>query len=137
MPARERCGCGQRVTSRPSSTTVPSEAASSPASRLTSVDLPAPFGPISACTDAGSTASETRSTAIRPAKWRLTLFAASSGSLGIEDRRDASLRCARDPDETVRHRRDADDDHDAERELPVLRERAEQRFGLCKLLEQR
>src|SRR6266545_3636057 len=43
LPRRPGC---QRVTSRPSSSTVPALGRSNPVSTLTSVDLPAPFGPI-------------------------------------------------------------------------------------------
>src|SRR5450755_898041 len=60
--------------------TVPEEAVSSPDRRLTSVDLPAPLGPIMACMPRVSKSSDTRSTAVNPPKRRVRFAVASIGS---------------------------------------------------------
>ena len=54
-PIRTRALDESAVTSRPSSSTSPSVGFSTPVSRLISVVLPAPLGPISACRAPGST----------------------------------------------------------------------------------
>ena len=55
-----------RVTSCPSSSTVPAVGRSKPVRRLTSVDLPAPFGPISPTTSCRCSSSVTSRSAARP-----------------------------------------------------------------------
>src|SRR5919109_2456857 len=55
-----------RVTSRPNSSMRPAVTGSAPATRLNSVVLPAPFGPMSARRSPGRTASSTPSTARSP-----------------------------------------------------------------------
>ena len=66
--------CGAAVVmSRPSSATLPLSARRWPVSRLNSVDLPAPFGPITAVMPRAGTARLTPSTAVNPAKVLRTL----------------------------------------------------------------
>src|SRR5690606_30045493 len=129
---------------------LPSLAGISPHSTLISVDLPAPLVPMTACTVPRRTASETRSTAFRPPKLRETLSArsstssrgdtafgrAKSGMAQPATERDASAELAAQADQPLRHQCDAGDDRQAERELPVARELAEDRIGLEELLQQ-
>ena len=57
-----RCG-GHRVTSRPATRTVPSSTAWNPETHPSSVDLPAPFGPMRQVSEPSAIPSETSSTA--------------------------------------------------------------------------
>ena len=67
-----RCPCGNgrgphdAVTSTPSSVTVPESARRSPAIRLSSVVLPAPFGPTMPTASPSATSNDRRSTTVRP-----------------------------------------------------------------------
>ncbi len=71
-PARpRRCGL-QPVISRPSSSIVPAVGKSNPVIRLTSVDLPAPFGPIRPTTSCRWSSSVTSSSACTPSNERET-----------------------------------------------------------------
>src|SRR5713226_8599879 len=70
MPRREMRSGVRRVTSSPLKRTWPELARSSPESRLRKVDLPAPLGPITACTSPRWNASETESTAASAPKRR-------------------------------------------------------------------
>src|SRR5438128_12457391 len=70
----------QPVISSPRRRILPDEGLIAPAGRLTSVDLPAPLGPITAWMVAGSSCSETESTATRPPKARLRPVVSNRGS---------------------------------------------------------
>src|SRR3954464_14755701 len=83
IPAR-RCA-GKPVTSRPSKTTRPASGRITPVIRLNSVVLPAPFGPTTDTTWAGSTAKPTRPTATSPPKRRVSDSTGSSGAEGASD----------------------------------------------------
>src|ERR1700726_562848 len=61
----------QLVMSSPRRRTVPAEALSSPDNGLTSVDLPAPLGPMMAWMPCASNSSATPSTAVNPPKPRV------------------------------------------------------------------
>src|SRR5579863_7478319 len=74
-----RCGCTP-VMSRPSSLTVPVSGRKWPVSRLNRVDLPAPFGPITAMICCVAMVKLTSETARNPAKDLLT--AATSSTAG-------------------------------------------------------
>src|SRR5882724_8146962 len=63
---------GARVTSSPRKRTRPEVARSSPDSKLRRVDLPAPFGPMMACTVPRSTRRVTPSTAASAPKRRVS-----------------------------------------------------------------
>src|SRR5216683_4235404 len=76
-PRCERAGMPRRVMSSPANLICPAEGRSSPASCATSVVLPAPLGPITACSSPSATASERRSVAVTPPK-RLTISTVSS-----------------------------------------------------------
>ena len=76
-PARpRRCG-RQRVTSRPSSSTAPSSGKSNPVRTFTSVDFPAPFGPMSPTTSWRCSSSVTPRSAWTPSNARETPAARS------------------------------------------------------------
>src|SRR5262245_4304847 len=97
---------------------LPALGASSPASIASSVVLPAPFGPITACTSAANKSRSTRSTATRPPNRLLRLDARNAGSGMLNAPRSQGLR-------QIRHDavgcRDHDRDHDqANADQPVL-----------------
>src|SRR5262249_30552679 len=69
IPIAVRRWLGQRVTSRPNSSTRPDEAGRMPVMRLNSVVLPAPFGPMIAARSPGMILNVTRRTAWRPPKF--------------------------------------------------------------------
>ncbi len=72
IPARARRQDGQPATSAPCRCRRPPVGGSSPASRLVRVDLPAPFGPITACNSPTFSAMSTASTATRAPKRRVS-----------------------------------------------------------------
>ncbi|BFO18838.1 hypothetical protein SHKM778_52260 [Streptomyces sp. KM77-8] len=63
----------------PPSVTVPAAGRHRPDSTLKQVDLPAPLGPMSACTEPGVTVKETPSRAVSPAKRTVTSRTSSTG----------------------------------------------------------
>ena len=67
MPSAARRSGGKRPMSRPFSAMRPALAAVMPEMRLNSVVLPAPLGPITACTAPVATCMSTASTATSPA----------------------------------------------------------------------
>src|SRR5579859_3126490 len=101
------------VISRPSNNTWPALAASSPDSRLTSVLLPAPFGPMTACTCPILQASDTSLSAASPPKWRDNARACRIDSV---IRRGPSQQAGDALGQEQRHQHD----DDAHRQLPVL-----------------
>ena len=68
MPRWQRSAAGNAVTSSPSKMIEPCVGGSTPAIRLNSVDLPAPFGPIRPTISPRPTEIETSLLAIRPPK---------------------------------------------------------------------
>src|SRR5260221_7513741 len=80
MPSREMRSGVARVSSWPRKRTLPEVARSSPAIRLRKVDLPAPLGPITACTSPSANESETPSTAASAPKRRESPSVCKSGS---------------------------------------------------------
>src|SRR6185437_7535318 len=74
-----RCG-GMPVISRPSSSTRPAVGGRWPVMRLNSVDLPAPFGPMTAAICPAATARSTSATARKPAKDLLSPCTSSTGA---------------------------------------------------------
>ena len=92
MPMRQmRCG-GAPVMSRPSSRTVPLSGCRWPVIRLNSVDLPAPFGPITAAICRVSTVRLTSETARNPPKDLLSPLISSTAPTSQPD---PQLRIAR------------------------------------------
>ena len=82
-PARAMRQAGQPVTSCPATSRRPALGGSSPDSRFTSVLLPAPLGPMTACRQPRSSASDTPPTAARPPN-RRTRFSACRRITGVE-----------------------------------------------------
>src|SRR6186713_2698215 len=70
--------------SRPPSETLPECGSRWPVSWLISVVLPAPFGPMMACSSPLATSSETLSVAVMPPKRRTSFSTRSRGSATIE-----------------------------------------------------
>src|SRR3954454_22739821 len=70
--------------SRPPSETLPECGSRCPVSWLISVVLPAPFGPMMACSSPLATSSETLSVATMPPKRRTSFSTRSSGSATVE-----------------------------------------------------
>src|SRR4051812_6138412 len=79
-PRCARRSTAKRVTSSPANTMRPASGASKPEIWLISVVLPAPFGPITACSSPGSTSSVTPSVTRRPPKFFDRLSMRSTGS---------------------------------------------------------
>src|SRR5690606_37086502 len=79
-PRRVMRHAGWPLTSTPSRWMVPELGGKCPDSRLTSVDLPAPLGPMMACSSPRCRRKDTFLTAARPPKLRPRPLVASSGS---------------------------------------------------------
>src|SRR5439155_11880329 len=92
----------------------------SPASRLVSVDLPAPLGPITAWMRSRQRSSVTSCTAARPPKRLVRPRAESSASLMA--RLLALQRAGQRAQQPARRERHDRDDEHAHRQLPVLAE---------------
>src|ERR1700742_680369 len=130
-----RCG-GNPVIASPSKRTVPALGFTPPVIRLNSVDLPAPFGPITARTSPASTRIVTRSTATIPPKRRVNWSNSRSANRGNPPpralaRRPPPLRerggCQQAPDSLRCEQHKADEDQHEE-QRPRVRPRAQQ-FG--------
>src|SRR5574343_1175876 len=80
MPARTRACIGRRVRSRPAKWTLPESGCSAPETWWMKVVLPAPLGPISACTSPALTLKLTAFSASTAAKRRESWRTSSSGS---------------------------------------------------------
>src|SRR6516225_6274873 len=106
----------------------------SPERTLTSVLLPAPFGPITACSSPTAKWSETLSTAVSPRKRLVSCTALSTGS-GI-DRCPSSLRQQTKASHAGGGEQNDQDDENAHRTLPVLGKRAEETIAGEHLLQQ-
>src|SRR5581483_10508609 len=121
MPRRAiRCG-GRPVISSPARKTRPALGARSPESRLMSVVLPAPLGPITAWISPSSSSSESWSTAARPPKRFESASTRSSGSAIARP-----PRRRQEPAQALGQRQDRDDDEEPHRQQPVLGEVAQE-----------
>src|SRR5436309_9907659 len=100
---------------RPRHRTSPASARSWPVRMLKNVDLPAPFGPMSARISPRASANDTPSTARTPPNARRTSSTASTAAVSATPARSEH---AEDP--AGKHEHDGHED-DAEHELPVLR----------------
>ena len=114
-PRVARAEAGRRVTVSPPNMISPASGASNPEIWLISVVLPAPFGPITACSSPGITSSVMLSVTRRPPKFLVSPSMRSTGSATADPpqpRRDAEQPAARE------HR----DQHEQRPEdhLPVL-----------------
>src|SRR5512145_3175108 len=108
----------QPVTSRPASVTLPEVGTRSPESRLVSVDLPAPLGPITAWMRSRQRSSVTSLTAARPPKRRVSWRAESRASVTV--RLLAAQHPLQQPEQAARRVDHDRHDEQAHPELPVL-----------------
>src|ERR1700676_5440769 len=116
----------QLVMSSPRRRTVPAEALTSPDSRLTSVDLPAPFGPMMAWMLWSANSSATPSTAINPPKRRVRFGVAKIGSSIVILLANPSPTRRKRPRQTgqpLRKKQHRDDNEATHQERPMLGER--------------
>src|SRR5689334_16214181 len=90
-----------------------------PVMTLTSVVLPAPFGPISPCIDPFSTSSDTPSTARTPPKWRWTSSRRRSTDPGPGPPRGPDQRQASPADDALRPEDDDRNQEDTDRHVEV------------------
>src|SRR5208283_5893374 len=135
MPSRTRWYGGSAVMSRPSSMMLPADGLSTPVSRLITVVLPAPVGPIKACRAPFSNASETPCAAVTPPKRFSKPMVSRIGMALAAERRRARHQTAAEPNDRGAHRRNpyvhplaADQNdrnqHQTDPELPILRRHA-------------
>src|SRR5947209_8565998 len=122
MPSDARRTGPSREMSRPPKRIAPASGRSSPASAAISVVLPAPFGPIIACSSPGSTVSATSPSATRPPKRLLSPAVSSSGSAIDPARRGKQAEDARS-----RKQHDQDQQRPEDR-LPMLRQARQYAF---------
>src|SRR5947199_2387419 len=83
MPRRQMRGAERPVTLSPAKLTVPWLGARMPVIRLNRVDLPAPFGPMTARTSPSETRIDTWSTATRPPKRRVSSSSSSNATINF------------------------------------------------------
>src|SRR5262245_4910112 len=115
-PSAARACAGRSVTSTPAKTIRPASGAISPQIWLISVVLPAPFGPISACSSPGCTSKLTASVARRPPNLLLSASTRSTGSGTAEPAR----QLARETDQAAAREHDEEHQKWAEDHLPML-----------------
>ena len=124
-PARARACTGSRVTSSPPNRMRPASGASSPEIWLISVVLPAPLGPIIACSSPGATSSETSSVTRSPPKFfagsRCAATGLSHGAAPPKPRQKPEQAAAREQHDQHQQR---PEDH-----LPVLGQAGEPLLG--------
>src|SRR5262249_6425053 len=113
---------------------LPEVGARSPERTLTSVLLPAPFGPMTACSSPTAKSSVTLSTAVNPRKRLVTRAALSTGS-GI-DCGPGLLHQLGTASQPARREEDDQDDENPHGKLPVLGKRAEESIGGEHLLQE-
>src|SRR6266851_90051 len=123
MPICERRSGGARVTSAPRKRTRPEVARSSPERRLSSVDFPAPLGPMMAWTLPRSKRSETPSTAVSPPKRRVSASVSRSAPA-------SAMLFPQEPGQTAREEEDHCHDHRTDERVPV------RGYALAKVLQQ-
>src|SRR5712675_1229491 len=112
MPSRESSSGLAVVTSSPRKRTRPAVARSSPERRLRKVDLPAPLGPMTACTRPSSKASETSFTAESAPNRRVSCSVWSSGS--------ATGAALQEAGEAAGEEEDHRDHQDRDQRVPML-----------------
>src|SRR5437764_10941062 len=83
MPRWQMRGAERPVTLSPAKLTVPWLGARMPVIRLNRVDLPAPFGPMTARTSPSATRIDTWSTAISPPKRRVSSSSSSNATINF------------------------------------------------------
>src|SRR6185295_12600513 len=114
-PRRARACIGSAVTSSPPNMILPPSAASSPEIWLISVVLPAPFGPMMACSWSGRTSSVTSSVTRSPPKFFARFSMRSTASAT-----DHPPQPRRQPEQPARREHRDQHEQRAEDHLPVL-----------------
>src|SRR5512139_1181618 len=109
MPRAAMTWLGSPSMRRPSSVMDPAVGGMSPETRLRSVVLPAPFGPMSPCTSPASTRREAPSTAASPPKVRRT--PSSSSSTGLPPRPQPGPDPGRQRGDALRQEEDDEEQH--------------------------
>src|SRR5579859_1806806 len=135
MPRRAIRSAESPTISRSLRRIEPALGARSPESRLMSVVLPAPLGPITACTSPMRSSSATLLTAARPPKWRESPVTARIGSV-IGDLRGAA-RPEGEPADPARQQEHRQHDEDPHRQQPMLVEAVEDRLVREEILQER
>src|SRR5438876_4997072 len=127
MPRRATRSAESPAISRPSKWMVPPLGESSPESMLMSVVLPAPLGPITACTSPGRSSRDTSLTAARPSKlfespvtWRIGSVIGNLGS--------ASSEAKHEPADAARQQQHSENHENPHWQQPMLVEAVEDRL---------
>src|SRR5690606_37163379 len=103
-PSAARAGAAHAVMSCPSKWMCPESGGISAASWLMSVVLPAPFGPMIACSSPGRTSRWMSSDATTPPKRLLTPSTLSSASVTVSPRENAVDAAACEQHDNLQHR---------------------------------
>src|SRR6516165_6161954 len=126
MPRRQIRGAESPAMSSPAKLMLPWLGFSNPVMRLNKVDLPAPFGPITARTSPSTTCIDTWSTATRPPKRRVSSLSSSNATAIFPlDCGSAAKTAADDAPYALRSEDHKGDEDEAEEQGPGLRVIAE------------
>src|SRR5712691_2558826 len=123
-PSRARACIGSAVTSRPPNRIAPESGAISPDTWLISVVLPAPLGPMTACSSPGMRSKVTSSVTTSAPNVLRSLVRLSTGSVTAEP----PCKRASEADEAAAREQDHEHENGAEDHLPVLGEAGEPFF---------
>src|SRR6516162_6213584 len=127
MPRRQIRGAESPAMSSPAKLMLPRLGFSTPVMRLNKVDLPAPFGPITARTSPSSTCIDTWSTATRPPKRRVSSLSSSNATAVVQFDCSSTTKARADQTPYAFRREDHKGDKDEAKEQgPGLRVIAEQ-----------
>src|SRR5579863_1050404 len=120
MPRREIRSGLRPAISCPSKTTRPDDGGRSPDSKLMSVDLPAPLGPITAWTWPNWSSSETSLTAASPPKRfdRVSVRRMGSGTARLQAAQRVHL--LQQSGDAARQQQHGENDEEAHRQQPML-----------------
>src|SRR5215470_10024352 len=136
MPSRAMRSAESPAISRSSKRMAPALGARSPDSMLMSVVLPAPLGPITACTSPRRSSSETSLTAARPPNCLESSVTRRIGSV-IGDLGRAAALAQREPADAARQQQHRENDQHPHGQQPMLVEAVEDRLVGQKILQQR
>src|SRR2546423_2194647 len=136
MPRRATRSAESPAISRPSNWMVPPLGESSPESMLMSVVLPAPLGPMTACTSPGRSSRETSLTAASPPKLLESPVTRRIGSV-IGDLVRLASEAKREPADAARQQEHREHHENSHRQQPMLVEAVEDRLVGEEILQQR
>src|SRR5262245_21404808 len=119
-PAWTRAGIDKRARERPSSVMSPEEGCSAPLMRLTSVVLPAPFGPIRAVRSPGARPKVTSEATTSPPKLLHSRLTCRSSTMARASPRKPRHGPVDQADEPARQDQDTDDQEAADDEQPMV-----------------